>query len=76
MGATLLNGARIARNSLVGAKALVTEGKEFPENSLIVGAPARAIKTLDEKAAKSVSFAAEWYVKRCNQYSKGLKRIG
>ena len=76
MGAILLNGARIGKHSLVGAGALVTEGKEFPPNSLIVGAPARAIKTLDEKAAKSVSFAAEWYVKRWNQYAKGLKRIG
>ena len=76
MGAVVLNGARIGPRSLVGAGALVTEGKEFPENSLIVGAPARAVRTLDEKAAKSVSFAAEWYVKRWNQYSKGLRRIG
>ena len=76
MGAIVLNGAKIGPRSLVGAGALVTEGKEFPPNSLIVGAPARAIRTLDEKAAKSVSFAAEWYVKRWNQYAKGLKRIG
>ena len=76
MGAIVLNGAKIGPRSLVGAGALVTEGKEFPPNSLIVGAPARAIKALDEKAAKSVSFAAEWYVKRWNQYAKGLKRIG
>jgi carbonic anhydrase/acetyltransferase-like protein (isoleucine patch superfamily) len=76
MGAVVLNGARIGPRSLVGANALVTEGKEFPENSLIVGSPARAIKTLDEKAAQSVAFAADWYVKRWNQYSKGLRRIG
>jgi carbonic anhydrase/acetyltransferase-like protein (isoleucine patch superfamily) len=76
MGAIVLNGAKIGPNSLVGAGALVTEGKEFPPNSLIVGAPARAIKTLDEKAAASVSFAAGWYVKRWNQYSKGLRKIG
>ena len=76
MGAILLNRARIGSRSLVGAGALVTEGKEFPENSLIVGSPARAIRTFDEKAAKAVSFAADWYVKRWNQYSKGLRRIG
>ncbi|MEA2871576.1 MAG: hypothetical protein QOH67_1552 [Hyphomicrobiales bacterium] len=76
MGAVVLNGAKIGKRSLVGAGALVTEGKEFPDNSLIVGAPARAIKTFDETAAKAVSFAAEWYVKRWNQYAKGLKRIG
>ena len=76
MGAILLNGAKIGARCLVGAGALVTEGKEFPDNSLIMGAPARVVRTLDEKAAKSVSFAAEWYVKRWNQYSKGLRRIG
>jgi carbonic anhydrase/acetyltransferase-like protein (isoleucine patch superfamily) len=76
MGATLLNGARIGKNCLVGAGALVTEGKEFPENSLIVGSPARAIRSFDEKAAKAVSFAADWYVKRWIQYAKGLKKIG
>ena len=76
MGAILLNGSKIGKNSLVGAGALVTEGKEFPPNSLIVGSPARAIRTLDEKAAASVSFAAEWYVKRWNQYAKGLRKIG
>ena len=76
MGAIVLNGARIGKHSLVGAGALVTEGKGFPDNSLIVGAPARAIKTLEGKAAQSVSFAAAWYVKRWNQYAKGLKKIG
>jgi carbonic anhydrase/acetyltransferase-like protein (isoleucine patch superfamily) len=50
MGATLLNGVKIGANSLVGAGALVTEGKEFPDGSLIVGAPAKAVRTLDEAA--------------------------
>ncbi len=48
MGAIMLNGAKIGKNSLVGAGSVVTEGKSFPDNSLIVGAPARAIRTLDE----------------------------
>ena len=55
MGAILLNGAKIGKNSLVGAGALVTEGKTFPDNSLIVGAPARAIRTLDEKAIAMIA---------------------
>src|SRR5882672_1199533 len=76
MGAIVLNGAKIGSNCLVGAGALVTEGKEFPDHSLIVGAPARVIRTLEGKAAQSVSFAAAWYVKRWNQYAKGLKKIG
>jgi carbonic anhydrase/acetyltransferase-like protein (isoleucine patch superfamily) len=76
MGAILLNGSKIGRNSLVGAGALITEGKEFPDNSLIVGAPARVIRTLDEAAVKRIAGGADIYVKRWQQYQKGLKRIG
>ena len=76
MGAVVLNGAKIGKNSLVGAGALVTEGKVFPDNSLIVGAPARAIRTLDEKAVAMTARGADIYVQRSQQYAKGLKRIG
>jgi carbonic anhydrase/acetyltransferase-like protein (isoleucine patch superfamily) len=75
MGAVLLNGAVIGRNSIVGAGALVTEGKTFPDNSLIVGSPARVIRTLDEKAKAAIAKGAEIYVKRWKQYAKGLKRV-
>ncbi|MEA2904684.1 MAG: hypothetical protein QOI12_2071 [Alphaproteobacteria bacterium] len=76
MGAIVLNGARIGKNCLVGAGAVVTEGKEFPDGSLIVGAPARVIRTLDEKAAQMIAHGADVYVKRWQRYAKGLKRIG
>jgi carbonic anhydrase/acetyltransferase-like protein (isoleucine patch superfamily) len=76
MGAVVLNGARIGNNSLVGAGALVTEGKSFPDNALIVGAPARAIRTLDAKAIELIRGGADIYVKRWKRYAKGLKRIG
>src|SRR5215217_3129129 len=75
MGAIVLNGAKIGRNCLVGAGALVTEGKEFPDGSLIVGAPARAVRALDEKAMHGIARAADNYVRRWQRYAKGLKRI-
>jgi carbonic anhydrase/acetyltransferase-like protein (isoleucine patch superfamily) len=76
MGAILLNGVKIGKHSLVGAGAMVTEGKTFPDHSLIVGAPARAIRTLDEKTAQMIRGGADIYVRRWKQYAKGLKRIG
>src|SRR5499427_7788592 len=76
MGAILLNGARIGDNCLVGAGALITEGKSFPERSLIVGAPARAVRTLDDAAVKGIAAAADIYVRRFKQYAKQLKPIG
>ena len=76
MGAIMLNGASVGRNCLVGAGAVVTEGKSFPDNSLIVGAPARVIRTLDEKAAAMIRGGAYIYVRRSQQYAQGLKRVG
>jgi carbonic anhydrase/acetyltransferase-like protein (isoleucine patch superfamily) len=76
MGAILLNGAKIGKNCLVGAGALVTEGKSFPDGSLIVGAPARVIRALDDKAAAMIAAAADIYVRRWQRYANGLKRIG
>jgi carbonic anhydrase/acetyltransferase-like protein (isoleucine patch superfamily) len=76
MGAAVLNGAKIGAESIVGAGALVTEGKEFPPRSLIVGAPARAIRTLDEKGVQMARFGAEAYFLRWQQFAKGLKAVG
>jgi carbonic anhydrase/acetyltransferase-like protein (isoleucine patch superfamily) len=76
MGATVLNGARIGENSIVGAGALVTEGKEFPPNSLIVGAPGRVIRTLDEKGMAMGRMGAENYFQRWQQYGKSFKTSG
>jgi carbonic anhydrase/acetyltransferase-like protein (isoleucine patch superfamily) len=59
-----------------GAGALVTEGKRFPDNSLIVGASARAIRTLDEKAHAMIAAGADIYVRRWQRYAKELMRIG
>jgi carbonic anhydrase/acetyltransferase-like protein (isoleucine patch superfamily) len=73
MGAIVLNGARIGAGSIVGAGALVTEGKSFPDKSLIVGAPARAIRTLDEAAAAAIAAGVEFYVQNYRRYAKGLK---
>ena len=76
MGAIVLNGARIGKNCLVGAGALVTEGKSFPDGSMIVGAPARVVRPVNEKAAQLIAQGADIYVKRWRRYAKGLRRIG
>jgi carbonic anhydrase/acetyltransferase-like protein (isoleucine patch superfamily) len=76
MGSIVMNGARIGRNSIVGAGAVITEGKEFPEASLIIGAPARVIRTLDSAQVARMGSAAMFYVGNGLRYSKGLKKIG
>ena len=75
MGATVLNGAKIGRNCLVGANALVTEGKEFPDNTLIVGAPARAVRTLDAEQASMGRRIAANYAERAKRFRTVLTEI-
>lgn len=75
MGAIVLNGARVGNNCLVGAGALVTEGKEFPDNSLIVGSPAKVVRTLDEQAIGMLRMSAMHYVEKQRKYAAGLKAL-
>jgi carbonic anhydrase/acetyltransferase-like protein (isoleucine patch superfamily) len=76
MGSIVMNGARIGRGSIVGAGSVITEGKQFPENSLIIGSPARVIRTLDPAQAANMGAPAKFYVANGTRYKKGLKKIG
>ena len=70
IGAILLNGARVARHSVVGAGALVTEGKTFPERSLILGSPARAVRTLRDEEIENIGKSAEHYVQNARRFAR------
>ncbi len=74
--AVILNGARIGKGCLVGAGALVTEGKEFPDHSLIIGTPAKAVRTLTPEEVAKLQDSAAHYAARSQRYKTDLKRIG
>ena len=74
MGAIILNGARIGADSLVGAGALVTEGKEFPERSLIVGSPAKVIRTLDDAAVERLKSRPSTMSRTGGAFGSGWRR--
>lgn len=75
IGAIVMNGAVVGSNSLVGAGALITERKVFPDNSLIVGAPAKAVRTLDEMTIEHIRWSARNYVDKARLYRAGLKPL-
>ncbi len=74
--AVILNGAKIGRNCIVGAGSVVTEGKEFPDNSLIIGSPAKVVRTLDDEAARKLAQSAEGYVANARRFASSLIKIG
>ena len=76
MGAVVLNGARIGRGCLVGAGALVTEGKEFADGSVILGSPARVMRTLTPEQQAGLIASAAHYIENGRRFARALKKIG
>lgn len=76
MGARILNGAVIEPECLVGAGALITEGKHFESGSLIVGAPARVVRKLNEDEKAALRASAAHYSEKAAKYARDLKSHG
>ncbi len=72
----MLNKSVIGKDCLVGAGAVVTEGKSFHDRSVIFGSPAKVARELNEENALRLAMSAESYVKRGQNYKANLKRIG
>lgn len=75
IGAVVLNNAKIGKNCIIGAKALITEGKQIPDNSLVMGAPAKIVKTLTDEQVAMLQASAMHYAARCQKFKNGLKEI-
>lgn len=75
MGATVLNGARIGNNCLVGAGALITEGKEIPDGSLVMGAPGKVVRQLDDGAIERLKASARHYQDNMRRFRAGLTPV-
>ncbi|MCZ6475819.1 MAG: gamma carbonic anhydrase family protein [Gammaproteobacteria bacterium] len=73
MGATILSHAVIGERCIVGAQALITESKEFPDRSVIIGAPARRIREVTDEELEHIQWIAEHYVARAQRYRAELK---
>lgn len=73
IGATVLNNARIGRNCLIGAHALVTEGKDIPDNSMVVGAPGKIIRTVDAEMAEGLKLSAAHYVENWKRFAREFR---
>jgi carbonic anhydrase/acetyltransferase-like protein (isoleucine patch superfamily) len=75
IGAVILNGATIGQHCIVGAGALVTEGKAFPDHSMILGSPAKVVKSLSPEQVAGLHRAAEVYSDKGRDYPRALQRI-
>jgi carbonic anhydrase/acetyltransferase-like protein (isoleucine patch superfamily) len=72
----ILNRARIGRHCIVGAGALVTEGKEFPDGAMILGAPAKVVRMLTPEEIARVAGIAAHYVEQAQRHRTQMERVG
>jgi carbonic anhydrase/acetyltransferase-like protein (isoleucine patch superfamily) len=62
MGAIILDGVVIGKQSLIGAKALVTQGMKIPAGSLVLGSPAKVVRKLTPEERAGLKYWATKYV--------------
>ena len=74
--AVVLNKSVIGKDCLVGAGAVVTEGKSFPDRSVIFGSPAKAVREVTADNIARMRYSADNYVERGAYFKEHLKRIG
>jgi len=68
MGAIILDGARIGTRSIIGANATVKQGMEVPPGSLVLGTPAKVVRTLSESEQDEIKMWALRYVRLSREY--------
>jgi carbonic anhydrase/acetyltransferase-like protein (isoleucine patch superfamily) len=72
IGAVVLNGARVGRNCLIASKALVGEGKEIPDNSLVMGVPGKVVGEVRPEQAERIRAGTAKYVRHWQRYRREL----
>jgi carbonic anhydrase/acetyltransferase-like protein (isoleucine patch superfamily) len=72
IGSVILNGAKIGKNCLIGANCLITEGKQIPDNALVMGAPGKVVRELSPEQGARLAAGALHYVENWKRYRREL----
>jgi len=75
INSTILNHAVIGKNSIVGANSLITEGKEYPNNVLIMGSPAKSIRQLTEAEIMMIKMSSQNYVENGKRFMESFSSV-
>ena len=75
IGSIILNRTKIGRNCLIGANTLIAEGKTIPDNSVVMGAPGKIMREVDEKTLMLLKYSAEHYVENWKRYARDMKPL-
>ncbi len=76
INAVLLNNSRIGKNCIIGANCLITQGKEIPDNSMVLGSPGKVVRQVTDAEIEELRLSAEHYVNNFKRFKNGLKKEG
>ena len=76
IGSVVLNHARIGRNCLIGADTLIREGREIPDNSVVMGSPGKVVREVTAAEIASIADGVAAYVENWRRYKAGLRPDG
>jgi carbonic anhydrase/acetyltransferase-like protein (isoleucine patch superfamily) len=75
IGATILNGVRIGKRCLIGAHALIPEGREIPDDSLVMGSPGKIVRAVTDEQAARMRAGTQNYIERAKTYRERLRPL-
>jgi carbonic anhydrase/acetyltransferase-like protein (isoleucine patch superfamily) len=75
IGSIILNRTKIGKNCLIGANTLITEGKEIPDNSVVMGAPGKVVRQADDAVRAMLKYSAEHYVENWKRYAREMQAL-
>ena len=70
----ILNRARIGRNCIIGANTLITEGKQIPDGSLVMGSPGKIVRQVTPEEIVMLTAQAAHYVENARRYRQHLRK--
>ena len=73
INAVILNHAKIGKNCIIGANCLITQGKEIPDNSMVLGSPGKVIREVTKEEIVELKHSAEHYVANFKRFKKELQ---
>jgi carbonic anhydrase/acetyltransferase-like protein (isoleucine patch superfamily) len=76
IGSIILNRTKIGKNCLIGANTLLTEGKDIPDNSVVMGSPGKVVRQVDDNVRAILHYSAVHYVENWQRYARELTVVG
>lgn len=74
INAVILNNAKIGKNCIIGANCLITQGKEIPDNSMVLGSPGKVAREVTEAEIEELRQSAEHYVNNFKRFKDELRQ--